>query len=63
MNYVKYSLIGAFVIMFGSAGCQYLVDRYNLPEDSVVEEIIEDVIEKEVGVQIDLTPDTPESHE
>lgn len=61
MDFVKYSVIAAFAIMFGSAGCQYLVDRYNLPEDSVVEEIIEDVIEKEVGVKIDFTPNSIEN--
>lgn len=30
------------------------------PEDNIVEEVVEDIIEHETGVDIDLSPNTPE---
>ncbi len=47
------SLLGAIV-----AGCSYL-SKY--PQDNMLEEITEDLIEKETGIDIDLSPFSPES--
>lgn len=39
------------------SGCS-LLKKY--PQDNIVEEIVEDAIEKETGIDIDLSPLTPE---
>ena len=44
-------LIGCF---FG--GCNYINEKLNLPNDNFIEEKIEEIIEKETGLNIDLTP-------
>lgn len=41
--------------MLGS--CSFLK---NYPQDNIAEEIVEDVIEKETGINVDLSPLTPE---
>ena len=33
----------------------------NLEEDNIAEEIIEELIEDQTGIEIDLTPNSPES--
>lgn len=35
---------------------------YFLPDDNAIEEISEKIIKEETGVDIDLTPETPEEH-
>lgn len=53
--YIKISLVVASIISFG-VGHYY----YKLADDNVVEEIAEMVIKQECGIDIDLTPDSPE---
>lgn len=51
---MKYSLV--FILVFLSS-CALLKDY---PQDNIVEEIVEDVIQKETGVDLDLSPFSPE---
>jgi hypothetical protein len=44
-------------------GCSQANKFLGLPPENVYEENIERVIEKETGVQIDLTPNSPESED
>lgn len=50
------------VIIFGPmmAGCSYINDYFSLPDDNVYEEVTEAAIKYETGLDIDLTPSTPE---
>ena len=41
-------------------GCGYINQRLGLPPDHAVEEFIERIIESETGLDIDLTPGSPE---
>lgn len=33
---------------------------FKMPQDNIVEEICEEVIKKETGIDVDLSPETPE---
>ncbi len=39
---------------------QYIAKKYNLPDDNIIEQDLEEVIKMETGVQIDLTPKSQE---
>lgn len=41
-------------------GCHYLNQKVGLPDDNVIEELIEELIESKTGLDIDLTPGSPE---
>lgn len=51
--------IGLVVIMFALilGGCAYLNEKFNLPNDNVAEQAVEELIEHEVGIEVDLTPE------
>jgi hypothetical protein len=38
----------------------FSVSMSNYPHDNLVEEFVEKIIEKKIGVDIDLSPDSPE---
>ncbi len=38
----------------------FVKQKYQLKDDSVVEEFLEERIDKEFGVKVDLTPESPE---
>lgn len=40
--------------------CSQINERIGLPDDNLGEEVIEDVIKEKVGVDVDLTPASPE---
>jgi len=54
---ISASLIG---IMFLFAGCE-LVKKY--PQDNIIEEIAEEIIEQKTGLDIDLTPFSKEKQD
>jgi len=43
-----------FALILGS--CAYLNKKFNLPDDNLVEQSVEEAIEYESGVAVDLTP-------
>lgn len=51
----KYIIILALLPLI--SGC-YLLEKYK--EDNIVEEILEEIIEAKTGLDIDLTPFSPE---
>lgn len=52
---IKLLLILSFMgATFG--GCHYLNQKAGLPDDNVIEELIEELIESKTGLEIDLTP-------
>ncbi len=50
-------LAGAIIVGIGS------VAFFKLKKDNIVEEIAEDIIEDQTGIEIDLSPDTPENEQ
>lgn len=49
-----------FCVLCGMTSCQYLNKEFGLQDDNFIEEEFEDLIQDEIGIQIDLTPDSPE---
>lgn len=47
-------------ILVLAAGCCTMNKFLGLKDDNAVEEIVENVIQQETGLDIDLTPNTPE---
>lgn len=59
MRYLFFYIFGALTILaFSFWGCNFL-KKY--PQDNVVEEIVEEMIEQKTGLDLDFSPLTPES--
>ena len=52
--------IVGLVIVLMVGGCSYINKKLKLRDDNFGEEIIEGVIESQLGVDVDLTPESPE---
>jgi len=52
---VLLALMGGFV-----GGCSYLNQKLGMADDNIIEEAIENKIEDTTGLNIDLSPETPE---
>jgi hypothetical protein len=52
-------LLGVGLCLF-FGGCSYVNKKLGLKDDNIAEEIIEEVIKKETGLSIDLTPESKE---
>ena len=49
------------LVLFGClCSCSYLNQQLGLKDDNLGEEIIEEVIELKTGIDLDLTPGSPE---
>lgn len=48
------------ILLLCNCGCSVLNKKAGLPDDNIVEEIAESIIQNETGLNIDLTPSTPE---
>ena len=58
---LKYQIyLCAALILGGISGCTFL-KSYDYPDDNLVEEIVEEVIEDRTGIDVDLSPLSPES--
>ena len=42
------------------SGCHWINEKLGIPDDNLAEEIVESQLERASGVDIDLTPDSPE---
>lgn len=52
-----------FTILFAitlMAGCSFLSEKLGLKDDNEIEEIVEEVIRQETGLDLDLTPNSEE---
>jgi len=54
--YLKIFLVIA-VLLSSFGGCHYVNKRIGLENDNVIEETIEDILNKQLDLDIDLTPD------
>ena len=48
-------VVGSLIV-----GCSYLGKAFNFDPDGPIEELIEEVIEDQLGVDVDLTPESKE---
>lgn len=55
-----YGVLIIFCIAVTFNSCERFYSKLNIPVDNPLEEAIEDVIEKETGVKIDMTPESEE---
>ncbi len=53
----KFALIFSICFLIS---CSSINRKMGIPDDNILEEITEDVIQAETGVNVDLTPQTPE---
>ena len=60
--YILTALLGAVLIAY-LCSCSAFSGVLSVEEDNIIEEIIEGVIEKETGIRIDFTPNSPEKYE
>ncbi len=51
-------VIGLCLLLCG--GCSYINKKMNMSDDNIIEESFESIIERQLGLDIDLTPSTPE---
>lgn len=48
-------------LMLAGTGLFFVVKhKMKLKDDSVIEEVLEDTIHKKTGIEVDLTPESPE---
>ena len=53
---MKYGMIVMLIFMIAFGGCEYLYKKFNIEEDNMVEQALEQYIEHETGIIIDFTP-------
>ncbi len=59
----KLGIVISLTVLTGVVvGCNWNIWK-KYPQDNIVEEIIEEVIESKLGLEIDLSPSTPENYE
>lgn len=49
------------LIAFCCCSCSYINKKFGLKDDNLGEELIEEAIEMKTGLDVDLTPSSPES--
>lgn len=55
-----YILLNLFCLAVLLNACQYLNDKTGMKDDNIVEEVTEAVIKSQTGMDIDLSPRSPE---
>ena len=53
-------ICGCIILLSAAGGYSLINKKLGIPDDNPVEEEIENIIEKETGLKIDLTPQSPE---
>lgn len=53
-------LVIGIVLILIAVGCSYVNKKFGWVDDHPAEEILESVIQSQTGVEIDLTPGSPE---
>lgn len=55
-----YVCISLLLVAGFMGGCSLMNQRLGLPDDNIIEETIEDVVEHKTGVELDLSPSSKE---
>lgn len=58
---MKGLMISIAVMACFLGACTYINGKLGLPPDHAIEEALEDHIEANTGIELDLTPDSPEN--
>lgn len=56
----KNSIVLLSVILLIVTSCSYINKKLGLKDDNVIEQNIENVIERESSISVDLTPESPD---
>lgn len=59
----KRNLLIVCICVSVCGACSYINDMVGLPQDNIIEEAIEDILNKETGIDLDLSIDSPESED
>jgi len=59
-NIMKWTLVWVVLMCAAFGGCQFLNRQAGLEDDHELEEQIENILEHHTGIDLDLTPDSPE---
>lgn len=59
MDILNFGIIAFFIIGFTSIGLHMFLPTY-FREDNIIEEVAEEILKKETGIDIDITPNSPE---
>ncbi len=54
------TILDVLSILIFLTGCQTVNDKSGINDDDTIEEVVEEIILKETGVEIDLTPRSKE---
>lgn len=60
---VMWGIIGLIMIAVSFSACERFYERLDIKPDNPIEEAAEEVIKDQTGVDLDLSPETPESKE
>lgn len=61
-KWIMRGIIAILFVMAITGGCSYLNKRFNVEDDNIIEETVEKIIEKQTGLDLDLTPNSKEDH-
>ena len=53
-------VLAVFIIVCLAGGCTYANRYFGYKDDHLAEEIFEEVIESQIGIEVDLSPDSEE---
>lgn len=56
MRFIAIMIVASCLV----SGCSWINDKLGIPHENIVEEMIEQQIQNQIGISIDLTPETPE---
>lgn len=59
-NIVMWAALIAIGAAFLFGACHWINDKFHISDDNLVEEVVEAQLQSQLGVDIDLTPETPE---
>ncbi|NYT19241.1 MAG: hypothetical protein GKC08_02990 [Methanosarcinales archaeon] len=54
------ALLAILTLTLGSVACTYINKKLGLADDNAIEESVEAVIQNQLGIDVDLTPSSPE---
>ena len=59
-KYVMWCFIFIVLIAVSFNSCSWIYEKFDIPDDNPIEEMIEQVIEHQTGITLDMTPESKE---
>lgn len=60
MRFIKILSSSIVVLALSLGACEYCNEFLGLKDDNIIEILVEDMIESQLGLEIDLTPESPD---